>query len=309
MRNEFVDELLKIAVKDSRVMAVLADNGLQVFDEYQRQVPRQFLNVGIAEANMVALSAGLASGGFVPFAYTILSFLTYRAFEFIRDDVCYQKKNVKLVGIGAGFAYSTLGPTHHGTEDISAMRAMPGLKILCPSDPTSARQAAHLAYETPGPVYIRLGKGKEPVLWGEGYRLEWGKSVCFREGTDVALFSTGSILAETLEAARTLKADHGVECRVVDFPSVEPFDREAVLAGARECQGIVTVEEHSLRGGMGGLVAEILVDSGVHARVKRLGLSHDFCHSYGSVSDLRKACGISSMNVVQCVLDMLGRLR
>lgn len=307
MRNAFVDELLKIAAEDPRVIAVLADNGLLVFDEFQKKFPEQFLNLGIAEGNLVTVSAGMASVGLVPFAYTILPFLTKRAFEFIRDDVCYQRQNVKLIGIGAGFAYSTLGPTHHGTEDIAMTRGLPGLTVISPADPMETAKATAACYAISGPVYLRIGKGKDPVVYREDYKFEVGKGVCLREGTDITLVGTGGILAEALEAAEKLSAEKGILARVINIHTLSPIDDKLLIESAKATGAVLTVEDHSIYGGLGGAVAEILAENTMTGlKFARMGLRGTFCLGYGSVSDLRRAYGLDASAIYSKALEMLG---
>jgi len=204
MRNAFVSELTDIS-KDPKIFTLLADNGIIVFDDYIKLYPKQFLNVGIAESNMIGVAAGMAMCGFIPFVYTIIPFLTMRPFEYIRNDICKQNQNVKLIGIGAGFNYSTLGPTHHGTEDISIMRCLPNLTVLSPADPLETRKATMAAYKMKGPVYIRIGTGKNPSVYKNDYEFVIGKGIVLNDGDDVTIISTGFIIQETQLAIDELK--------------------------------------------------------------------------------------------------------
>lgn len=304
MRNAFIAELTEIA-EDERVLTLLADNGIIVYDGYRERRPRQLLNLGIAESNLIGMAAGLAESGFVPFVYSIIPFLVMRPFEFIRDDICYQRRNVKLVGIGAGFAYSTLGPTHHGTEDVALMRCLPNLTVLSPCDPLETRKAARAAYEHDGPVYLRIGTGKNPVVHESDYEFRIGEGITLREGDDLTLIGTGTILSEVLDAARQL-TKAGISVRVIDIHTLAPLDREIVVRAARETGAIVTVEEHGLCGGLGSAVIEALMGAGVSdVRVERLGLRDRFCELYGTVQELRANLGLTADDISAAGLRLL----
>lgn len=305
MRNACIAELTNIS-KDNRVYTMVADNGIIVFDEHVKLYPDQFLNVGIAESNMVGVAAGMATCGFIPFVYTIIPFLTMRAFEFIRNDICEQDLNVKVIGIGAGFAYSSLGPTHHGTEDISIMRCLPNLKVICPADPMETRKAIHAAYETKGPVYIRIGTGKNPAVYKNDYDFRIGQAITLKDGKDITVFVTGTIAHDVLETALALEK-RGISARVINIHTIKPIDEEAVLKAARETKAVITVEEHSIVGALGSAVAEVILEKcDKSVKFKRMGLNDVFCDRYGSVQDLRQIHGLSSEALVKNINQLLG---
>ena len=205
MRNAYLSTLYQLAKSNKNILALVADNGTIVYDKYREDFTGRFINFGISEANMISVAAGLASCGKVPFAYTIANFLTFRAYEQIRNDVCLQKMNVKIVGIGAGFVYSDLGPTHHSTEDIAVMRVLPEMIILSPSDPLEAVKATNAAAHIVGPVYLRLATGGTPKIYESDYVFEVGKGVTLREGNDMAIIATGSIVHEAVQAVNELE--------------------------------------------------------------------------------------------------------
>ncbi len=305
MRNEFVKELSLLAQEDPRVFAVLADNGLQVFDDYQGKFANQFLNLGIAEANLVGVSAGMASCGFIPFAYTILPFLTMRAYEFIRDDVCYQNQNVKLAAIGAGFTYSTLGPTHHGTEDIGLVRALPNLTIFSPADPMETRKVTRAAYEIDGPVYLRIGKGKDPVVYEADYDFVVGKGVVLSEGSHLTIVSTGSMVSECKHAVALL-ASEGISAQLVNFHTLKPFDADLLVKCAKKTGVILVAEDHATQGGLGGLVAETLMHHRAgNVAFHNIGLRDKFAEGYGSVMEMRKLNGLDALSVAMAAKNLL----
>jgi len=202
MRNAYIAAVHDLAGRDSQILALVADNGAIVFDRYRKDYPDRFINFGIAEANMISVAAGLAACGKIPFAYTIAGFLTMRAYEQIRNDVCLQRMNVKLVGIGAGFAYSDLGPTHHTVEDLALMRILPGMTIFAPCDPQEARRVTFAAAQIDGPVYIRLATGGSPRVYDTDMTFEIGKAVSLHEGNDLTIVTTGHIVPEVLSAVR-----------------------------------------------------------------------------------------------------------
>ncbi|HVW89543.1 MAG TPA: transketolase C-terminal domain-containing protein, partial [Gaiellaceae bacterium] len=260
MRDAFFDALTALGAEDERIWALTGDLGIGLFEPFAAAAPGRFLNVGIAEQNMVGIAAGLAYSGKVPFAYSIAPFITSRAHDQIRVDVALANANVKLVGVGGGVAYGTLGPTHHAIEDVALMRVLPNMTVLTPGDPAEARGAARAAAELDGPVYLRLGKNGEPLLLpDEPFRV--GRARAVREGGDLTLVTCGPILGEALAAAEELAAD-GVDAAVLHFPTVKPFDVEAIATALRRSPLLVSVEEHLDVGGLGSAVAEAIAESG-----------------------------------------------
>ena len=300
MRNAYIRELYELAKEDPNVLGINADNGAIVYDDFRRDFPKQYMNFGIAEANMIAAAAGMASCGKIPFCYTIGAFLAYRALEFIRNDVCYQKQNVKIVGIGSGCAYANLGPTHHTTEDIAILRSMPGLTIFSPASPLESKKATRAAYEWDGPVYIRLGRNGEPEIYDKEYNFVPGKGVVLRKGKDVTIIGTGGILLDALEAAEALEKQ-GISARVVNIHTIKPLDEEIIQKAAEETKAIVTIEEHSIYGGLGGAVAEVLAEYGRNVRFRRVGLK-GFVEGYGDPASVKKMNGIDGKAIVENVL-------
>ena len=305
MRNAYLKALYELAQRDENILALVADNGAIVYDEFRRDFPDRFINVGIAEANLISLAAGLAACGKIPFTYTIAAFLTIRAAEQVRNDVCLQKTNVKLVGIGAGFVYSDLGPTHHATEDLAFMRALPGMTIICPADPHEAYLATFAAAHLKGPVYLRLTGSKTPSLHDQDYRFEIGRGVTLCTGDDLTLISTGMITHEVLRAARLLQ-QNGINARLLHLPTVKPLDAEIILAAARETGALLTIDEHSVTGGIGSAVAEVLAEQAeTPVKFKRIGLADTFAQSYGSYADMKRLNGLAAEHIVQHAAQLL----
>jgi transketolase len=285
VRDAFVRELTRIAAEDDRVVVLTADLGIGLFDELASAAPDRFLNVGIAEQNMVGIAAGLALAGRKVFAYSIAPFITSRPHDQVRIDVAYHGADVTLVGVGGGVSYGAMGPTHHAIEDIALMRALPGLTVLTPGDPNDAYLATLAAAEIDGPVYLRLGKNGEPSVLPEGTGFVIGRAVELRSGCDVAILSAGTILPEALAAADQLAA-RGIDATLAHFGTVKPLDVDAVLAAAARCPRLVTAEEHTVMGGFGSAVAEVLAEHGCPARLHRVGLRDEFAHEVGSRTHL-----------------------
>ena len=293
MLHAYLTALYDLAVKDRRVLSLIADSGTGYDLLFKRDLPDQFYDFGISEQNMVAAAAGLASEGYVPFAFAPGAFLAYRSHEFIRLDCCLQKRNVKLIGMGSGVSWSTLGPTHHTTEDIACLRSLPGLTIFSPSTPAEAAETVKAAYALEGPVYIRLGMTGEPELFRNQVNFRVGRNAVLREGKDIAVFATGSIVAEVLKAAERLEAD-GISAAVHNVSSLKPFDAFDVLDCAKRYARIYTVEEHNVCGGLGDAVAAVLAGSGCTCPLTRIGLADVFASGYGTEHEVRAANGLDA---------------
>lgn len=305
MRNAFISALYDLAKQDERILALVADNGALVYDQYRLKFPNRFFNFGIAEANMISVAAGLASCGKIPFAYTISSFLTMRAFEQIRNDVCLQQMNVKLVGIGAGFVYSNLGPTHQSIEDIALMSALPNMTVISPADPMEANKATFASVQIDGPVYLRLATGGSPEIYKEDYEFTVGQGVTLKEGNDIAIIATGGIIHEVQQAVAELKKT-GISVRLINIHTIKPIDEEIILKAAQETKAILTVEEHSISGGLGSAVAEVIIENHrLPVKFKRLGLNDVFPMGYGTYQEMKEINGLSKDDISRAVKDLL----
>lgn len=304
MQNAYIAKLMELAEKDSNVMHILADSGTGYDEMFRMNFPKQIVNFGISEENMVAAAAGMATAGKIPFVFTAGAFLAYRSFEFIRDDVCFQNLNVKIVGMGSGFAWSTLGPTHHTTEDIAVLRAIPNLMILSPSTPKQVSESVRIAYEHEGPVYIRIGMNKEKEFFPEDYRQEPSKNDIIKDGNDAVLFTTGSILEEVLEAYELLLND-GINTTVVCASTIKPFDNENLLKMAERAKRFFTIEEHSVYGGLNGIVSEVVAYNGLPVKVRAIGLEDCFGKGYGTQKQVRKCNGLDALSIYEKIKDSL----
>lgn len=297
MQRAYIDALFELAQKDTNVVSLVADNGTDYDWLFQRDFPEQFHNVGIAEQNMVAMAAGLADTGFVPFITTAGAFLIYRAYEFIRNDICIGHKNVKLIATGSGMSISNLGPTHHTTEDIALLRTLPGLTVFSPATPEEVKLAVKEAYEITGPVYIRIG------MTGESNFAEPAASLyqanCMLDGTDVAICCTGSIGQTVLRAADALK-EKGISAGVYSLGSIAPFDADAVSELAEQVRLMVTVEDHNRNCGLGSMIAGILAQKACHAPLLTIGMD-GFAAGYGTQEEMRSQNGLSADVIAQSV--------
>jgi transketolase len=258
-RDAFADTLLELARSDPRVVVVVNDSvGSTKLGQVHREFPERFFNVGIAEQDLIGVGAGLANAGKVPFVCGASPFLTARGLEQIKVDAAYSRANLKLVGVSSGLAYGELGPTHHSIEDVAWTRAIADLAVVVPADPVDTAGAVRAAHALDGPVFIRTSRMPVPIVHPPGHRFELGRAVRLREGQDVTLIANGVMVSRALQAARLL-AGAGIDARVLSMATVSPLDREAIVDAARATGAIVTVEEHTVRGGLGGAVAEVVV--------------------------------------------------
>jgi transketolase len=287
MRTAFLDALLKAAAADRRVWLLTADLGYSVLEPFIERFPDRFVNVGVAEQNLIGIAAGLARTGLKPFVYSIANFPTLRCLEQIRNDVCYHRADVKIVAVGGGLAYGPQGYTHHGVEDLAVMRCLPGMTVVAPADPVETRLATRAIADFDGPAYLRLGKAKEPVLHLREPRFELGKAITVRSGKDLTFISTGGMLGDALAAAEEL-ATSGIEARVLSMPTLKPLDDAAIRRAARQTGAILTLEEHSVTGGLGSAVADVLVEAGLRVRFRKLGTPDVTYHLVGSQTYLKK---------------------
>jgi transketolase len=299
MRNAFSAWLTERAETDDRIRLLTGDLGYTVFDDFVERHPDRFLNVGVAEQNMVGLATGLAEAGFVPFVYSIATFASMRAYEFIRNGPLLHQLPVRVVGVGAGFDYGHNGVTHFALEDVAIMRAQPGMTVVAPADRRQTRAALDAIVDVPGPVYLRLGKGGDEVPELEG-RFQLGQATTLREGK-IALIALGSMAAEALAAADLLAAE-GVEAgvAVVSSFAAEPDEElRRVLEGAELA---VTVEAAYVNGGLGSLAAELIATDGIDCRLIRCAVTTMPLGLSGSLGFLNEAAGISARQVADAAL-------
>ena len=303
MRDTFVKTLLEIAKKDKNVYIVTGDLGFGVLKPFWEQLPDQIINAGIAEQNMTSVAAGLALQGKTVYTYSIGNFPTLRCIEQIRNDCAYHDANVKVVCVGGGFVYGSLGMSHHATEDIAIMRALPDVVVMAPGDLVEAECATKAIYKQKGTCYLRLGRGGEKRIHEKLDNFEIGKAVKIKDGSCVAVFSTGSIFDEVFEACENLKIQ-GIEPTVYTFPTVKPIDAQVIKECAKNHKTIITVEEHNLSGGFGSAVAEVLAElDGEKAKLVRVGLTDKYSCIVGSQKYLRKQYSIDAKTVEQKIKE------
>ncbi len=304
MRNALIDELTTLAVTDPSVVLIVNDVGFSVIEPFQRQFPQRFINAGVAEANMIGVAAGLALTGHRVFVYAIAPFTTYRCMEQIRLDLCRTKLPVTLVGLGGGFTYGQLGTTHHPTEDVAMLRALPGMRVLAPCDALETRALVPYLGAGEGPIYLRLEKAGQSDVHTTLPAVGPGCSVRVREGTDVTLVSYGTMVQVSLAAAERLEG-RGVSAGVVSAVSLKPLD-PALLVELR-MRPVVTVEEHSTIGGLGSALAEAAADAGVPAPRLRLGVADAYAEVAGDQAYLRSLSGLTAEGIETRVVAALGR--
>lgn len=272
---------------------------------FKKTFPERHIDCGIAEQNMIVAAAGLSTMGLVPFASSFAMFAAGRAFEQVRNSVGYPHLNVKIGATHGGISVGEDGASHQCCEDFALMRSIPGMVVLCPADDVEARAAMKAAYEHEGPVYLRFGRLAIPVFHDEeNFHFEIGRGEVLREGSDVALISTGLMTAEALAAADEL-AQAGIHARVINLCSIKPLDEELVLKAARECGRIVTCEEHSVIGGLGEAVCAAVAEAGVACRVKRVGVNDEFGHS-GPAKEVLAQFGLDAAGIVRAAKSLLG---
>jgi transketolase len=307
VRTAFIRTLNELADKDPRVCLVVGDLGYSVIEEFEGKHPGQFVNAGVAEQNMIGIAAGMAMAGKIVFTYSIGNFGTLRCLEQIRNDVCYHNANVKVVAVGGGLAYGNLGVTHHASEDVAILRALPNMLVVAPGDPIEAALATRAVAAYQGPCYLRLGKAGEPVVHEDEPRFELGRALTLREGSDVTLIASGGMLATASSVAAQL-AGKGLSVRLLSMHTIKPIDRDAVIEAATGTKVIFTLEEHSVEGGLGGAVAEVLAElEPGHAQLKRIGLRPEFNKVVGDQKYLKKMHGLDEEGVMKTIQTIITR--
>jgi transketolase len=302
--EEFADTLLTLAKADRNVLAVTSDSrGSGKLGPFGQALPEQIVELGIAEQNLVGVSAGLASAGKIVFAVSPACFLTARALEQVKNDVAYSDNPVKVIGISAGVSYGALGSTHHSLHDIAALRAINNIDVVAPADNFETRELIAHAVRHPSPVYIRFGKAPLYQLHKAGTRFEPGKAIVLREGRDLCFIATGEAVIHALLAAGAL-AEQGIESRVLSMHTIKPLDTQAVLAAGRDCKTIITAEEHSVFGGLGEAVASTLLQAGLHPKFKIVGFPDEHTVT-GSQADIFRHYGLSMEGLAATARSLL----
>lgn len=305
MRDAFVARLTEHARTNSSIQLIVGDIGFGVVAKFGEEFPGQFLNAGIAEQSMVGIAAGMASEGRLPFVYSIGNFPTLRPLEQIRNDVCYHDLPVTLVSVGAGLAYGSLGYTHHAIEDISIMRALPGMRVFSPCDAMEVRAAVDEIIANPGPSYIRLGKNKEPIMHAAQPDLSTGAPLLIRDGGDVTVLVAGAIITQALEVADILAAE-GISLRIMTCPVIKPLNVEAIAVAASGTRGIVTLEEHTIAGGFGSAALEGFAVAGLRTPILPLALNDAYTTIIGGQEYIRERAGLATGDVAAKIRAFAG---
>ena len=296
-RQSYGEALVELGKENKDVVVLDADlAGATKTNIFAKEFPERFFDMGIAEQDMVATAAGFSTCGKIPFASTFAVFATGRSYDQIRNSICYPNLNVKICGTHCGITVGEDGATHQMLEDINLMRGLPNMTVISPADDVEAKWAVREAAKIEGPVYIRFGRAATPIIHEEGTKFELGKAIQFGEGTDATVFATGIMVAEALKAKEELEKE-GINIRVVDFHTIKPIDSEIIIKSAKETKKLISIEEHSIIGGLGSAVAEVLVEN-CPAKLVRMGMKDVFGKS-GNASELLKYFGLTSKDIIE----------
>ncbi len=305
MRDTFVKTLVELAKEDRNIELITGDLGFGVLKPYWEAVPDQFTNAGIAEQNMTTVAAGMALEGKTVFTYSIGNFPTLRCLEQIRNDCAYHNANVKVVCIGGGFVYGSLGMSHQATEDLAILRALPDVVVMAPADLVEAEECTKALAAYPGTAYLRLGRGGEKRIHDHIDNFQIGKAIKVRDGKKIAIFSTGAIFEE-VNAAYNVLVEKGYDPAVYTFPTVKPIDTEVIKECAKEFDVVVTCEEHNIVGGFGSAVAEVMAEmKEKKAYLLRIGLNDEYSIKVGNQNYLRQQYGMDSASIVKKIEETI----
>jgi transketolase len=303
-RDTYRKTLLELARRDARVYCLDSDmGGLET--SFQDHLPQQYLDLGIAEANLMTVAAALAKMGKIPFVNTMAAFASSRAYEQVKIDIAYNNLPVRIVATHGGLAAAYLGPTHHAQQDFAAMRALPNMTVMTPADAVETEKMVEAAAGLPGPVYIRLGRNRTDLVYHDDYEFTVGRAVELRSGGDVTIVAAGAYPVLAALGAHEQLAAFGIAARVLNMHTLKPLDEEALVRAARETRVIVTVEDHSVLGGLGGAVAETLAER-APAWLRRVGMADAFCDRVGDHRQLVESYGINPAHLVELVQELLG---
>lgn len=302
MRKEFAETLSKLAEKDKNIYLLVGDVGFGVFENFAQKFPKRFINCGISEPNMMGVAAGLALSGKKVYVYSIIPFVTMRCFEQVRNDIAYQNLDVKIVGVGSGFAYGHLGSTHHAIEDIAILRVLPNMTVLCPADPVETRELVLKSYETKNPTYIRLNRSGEKILYSSKPNIIIGKPSVLKQGRDGAIIATGISLEIGQDIVNQLK-EKGYDFKLISMHTLKPIDARALFEEVKGTKVVFTLEEHNIIGGLGSAVAEILKESGYQGKFKRIAIPDEYPSEVGEAEYFRKKYGLISEEISNQILQ------
>jgi transketolase len=306
MRQTCLNMVYDLAKRDKRVLFIGSDLSPGLLGDMKKEMPERWYMEGITEANVIGMAAGFAMEGYIPYVNTIATFITRRCYEQVAVDLCLHELPVRLIGNGGGLVYAPLGPTHTAVEDIAIMRALPTMTVVCPTDADEMRRFMEQTPDWPSPIYIRLGRGGDPITSCEREGFTIGKAIVKRDPGEVLIATTGIMLHHVLQAG-TLLAAKGIHCGVVHLHTVKPLDDAALLDLAGGVHSVVTVEEHTIVGGLGSAVLECLSEHGAYKPVLRLGLPDKFTHNYGSQDSLLKHYGLGADGIAAAIAKFVAR--
>lgn len=304
-REAYGNALVKLGQVNDKVVVLDADLSKSTkTNDFSKTFPERFFNMGIAEQNLIGAACGFAASGKIPFASSFAMFATGRAFEVIRNSVCYPKLNVKVCATHAGITVGEDGATHQSVEDISIMRSIPNMTVLVPADAVEAEQMIFEAAKVYGPMYVRLGRSAVPTLFDEGYKFKIGKGVLLRDGNDATIIACGIMVNEAIVASEALKSE-GINVRVINMSTIKPIDKELIISAAKETKAIITAEEHSIIGGLGSAVSEVVSEE-CPVIVKKVGMKDTFGES-GTPNELLQKYGLTSQEIVIAVKEAIAK--
>lgn len=301
MKSAFIETLEKLASIDNRIFLLTGDLGFKTFDKFRNSFPDRFINIGVAESNMIGIAAGLALSGKNVYCYSIIPFLTMRCLERIRVDLCYHNLNVKLVGAGGGLVYGLEGMTHHAIEDIAIMRTLPNMTVVAPGDPLEVKAVINESLAYKGPLYIRLGREGEKCVHKSSPEFKIGRGITIRKGNGISIIATGTILCAAQSASEDL-IDEGLDVTLIGMHTIKPLDKDIIEYCAKNSKAIFTVEEHSLIGGLGSAVSEILLELGYKKPFRKIGLQDEYCSYIGSQDYLCEKYGLTPEGIKNFIL-------
>lgn len=301
MRTAFINTLLKLAEEDDSIFMLTADLGYGLFDRFRDAYPKRFIDIGVAEADTIGIAAGLALSGKNVYCYSIATFLTMRCFEQIRIDLCYHNANVKLIGVGAGWNYGLEGMTHHAIEDVAIMRSLPNMTVVAPGDPLEAAAIINESATYNRPMYIRFGKNNDPQVHNDISNFKIGKGIVVSEGADLTIIASGTMLHAAKQITDILSKE-GLSAQLISMHTIKPLDEDIIRKCAKDSEAIFTIEEHSVIGGLGTAVAEVLLESKYGGLFKKIGLPDTYTPGYGARDYLHKINGLDPQSLAKRII-------
>ncbi len=304
MRSGIIKTIHELMRKDKNIYFLTGDLGYNVLEEMQKDFPKRVINMGVAEQNMIGVASGLALSGKKVYVYSIIPFATMRCYEQIRNDVCYNNADVTILGVGSGLSYGILSATHFALEDIAIIRALPNISIFSPADEVEAILGVKELYKLKKPAYIRIGKKEEPKIYDRPYDLKIGKGNLLLEGSDITLFSTGTIITEVIKAAEIIRGKK-IKATIVNIHTIKPLDKNLVIQESRFKKHVFVVEEHGMIGGLGSAIAEAVCDEEDFPQLTLIGTEDKFIKDIGSQDYLRRVTGLSSDKIASTIIKKL----